>query len=66
MPAIMLYLGLDPASDQPGNAEYAMCVTTRPFSTRTGRLIGPRNRDHHLEPGKSSPSIRPKDRYWKN
>ncbi len=60
---IMLYLGLDPASDHPVICHAMWGVTTRPpFSTRTGRLVVGRTVITTLEPGKEQfPLVQPKD-----
>lgn len=60
---IMLYMGLDPASDQPVICHAMWGVTTRPpFSTRTGRLVVGRTVITTLEPGKEQfPLVQPKD-----
>jgi hypothetical protein len=60
---IMLYLGLDPASDQPVICHAMWGVTTRPpLSTRTGRLVVGRTVITTLEPGKEQfPLVQPKD-----
>lgn len=60
---IMLYLGPDPASDQPVICHAMWGVTTRPmFSTRTGRLIVGRTVITTLAPGKELfPRVRPQD-----
>ncbi|MDZ7663831.1 MAG: NlpC/P60 family N-terminal domain-containing protein [Desulfotignum sp.] len=60
---IMLYLGPDPASDQPVICHAMWGVTTRPpFSTRTGRLVIGRTVITTLEPGKEQfPLVQPED-----
>jgi hypothetical protein len=60
---IMLYLGQDPASDQPVICHAMWGVTTRPlFSFQTGRLVVGRTVITTLEPGKERfPRVRPKD-----
>lgn len=60
---IMLYLGVDPASDQPVICHAMWGVTTRPpLSTRTGRLVVGRTVITTLEPGKDQfPLVQPKD-----
>ncbi|MEX1300772.1 MAG: NlpC/P60 family N-terminal domain-containing protein [Desulfotignum sp.] len=60
---IMLYLGLDPASDQPVICHAMWGVTTRPpLSTRTGRLVVGRTVITTLAPGKEQfPLVQPED-----
>jgi hypothetical protein len=60
---IMLYLGPDPASDQPVICHAMWGVTTRPpLSTRAGRLVVGRTVITTLEPGKEQyPLVQPED-----
>jgi hypothetical protein len=60
---IMLYLGPDPASDQPVICHAMWGVTTRPmFSLRTGRLVVGRTVITTLAPGKEQfPLVQPQD-----
>ena len=60
---IMLYLGLDPASDQPVICHAMWGVTTRPpLSTHTGRLVVGRTVITTLAPGKEQfPLVQPGD-----
>jgi cell wall-associated NlpC family hydrolase len=60
---IMLYLGPDPASDQPVICHAMWGVTTRPpLSIRAGRLVVGRTVITTLEPGKEQfPLVQPKD-----
>ncbi|MDT8379093.1 MAG: NlpC/P60 family N-terminal domain-containing protein [Desulfotignum sp.] len=60
---IMLYLGPDPASDQPVICHAIWGVTTRPmFSLRTGRLVLGRTVITTLAPGKEQfPLVQPGD-----
>jgi hypothetical protein len=60
---IMLYLGPDPASDQPVIVHAMWGVTTRPpLSTHTGRLVVGRTVITTLEPGKEQyPLVQPQD-----
>ena len=60
---IMLYLGLDPASDQPVICHAMWGVTTRPpLSTHTGRLVVGRTVITTLAPGKEQfPLVQPQD-----
>jgi hypothetical protein len=60
---IMLYLGVDPASDQPVICHAMWGITTRPpLSTRVGRLVVGRTVITTLEPGKEQfPRVQPKD-----
>lgn len=60
---IMLYLGPDPASDQPVIVHAMWGVTTRPpLSTHTGRLVVGRTVITTLEPGKEQfPLVQPED-----
>jgi hypothetical protein len=60
---IMLYLGVDPASDHPVICHAMWGVTTRPpLNTHTGRLVVGRTVITTLEPGKERfPLVQPKD-----
>lgn len=60
---IMIYLGPDPASDQPVICHAMWGVTTRPpLSTRSGRLVVGRTVITTLEPGKAQfPLVQPRD-----
>lgn len=60
---IMLYLGPDPASDQPVIAHAMWGITTRPpLSTHTGRLVVGRTVITALAPGKEQfPLVQPED-----
>jgi hypothetical protein len=60
---IMLYLGVDLASDQPVICHAMWGITTRPpLSTRAGRLVVGRTVITTLEPGKEQfPRVQPKD-----
>jgi hypothetical protein len=60
---IMLYLGPDPASDQPVIYHAMWGITTRPpFSTRTGRLVVGCTVITTLAPGKEQfPLVQPQD-----
>jgi hypothetical protein len=60
---IMLYLGVDPISDQPVICHAMWGITTRPpLSIRAGRLVVGRTVITTLEPGKEQfPLVQPKD-----
>jgi hypothetical protein len=60
---IMLYLGPDPASDQPVICHAMWGITTRPpLSTHTGRLVVGRTVITTLAPGKEQfPLVQPQD-----